>query len=95
MNNDRSDHLISRRNAPESSPALLGGGLVVSDYAEAEIKNVDRISSPSNLKITDLRAATDVKPGPSSCTTVPLSRARHFEPTTQWNNEHSWDRLWS
>lgn len=70
MKNNKSDHLISRRNALKSSAALLGCGLVASDYAGVEIKNVNTNSSPSNLKITDLRVATVVKPGPSPNTIV-------------------------
>ncbi len=65
MKNDKSDHLVSRRNILKSSAALLGSSLVASEYAEAEIKNVNTNSSPSELKITDLRVATIVKPGPS------------------------------
>lgn len=38
--------------------------------AEVEVKNVNTNSSPSTLKITDLRVATVVKPGPSPCTIV-------------------------
>jgi L-alanine-DL-glutamate epimerase-like enolase superfamily enzyme len=34
------------------------------------VKNVNTNSSPSTLKITDLRVATVVKPGPSPCTIV-------------------------
>jgi L-alanine-DL-glutamate epimerase-like enolase superfamily enzyme len=45
--------------------------LVGSDaVTEAEVKNVNTNSSPSTLKITDLRVATVVKPGPSPCTIV-------------------------
>jgi L-alanine-DL-glutamate epimerase-like enolase superfamily enzyme len=44
---------------------------VGSDAADAaEVKNVNTNSSPSSLKITDLRVATVVKPGPSPCTIV-------------------------
>jgi L-alanine-DL-glutamate epimerase-like enolase superfamily enzyme len=38
--------------------------------AEPEFRNVNTNSSPSGLKITDLRVATVVKPGPSPCTIV-------------------------
>lgn len=47
MKNDKSDHLTSRRNALKSSAAILGGGLVMSDYAGAEIKNVNRRDTKS------------------------------------------------
>jgi hypothetical protein len=57
----------NRRNILKSSAAVLGGALLGRD-AEAEqdtpVKNVNTHSSPSTLKITDLRIATVVKPGP-------------------------------
>ena len=37
---------------------------------EAEIKNVNLASSPSTLKITDMRYAVIVKPGPSPCVLI-------------------------
>jgi len=43
---------------------------MASNYAEVEVENVNKNSSPSNLKITDLRVATVVKPGPSPCTII-------------------------
>ncbi|MEJ2007476.1 MAG: hypothetical protein P8Z30_04835 [Acidobacteriota bacterium] len=55
MKSDKSDHLISRWNALKSSAALLGGGLVASDYAGANIKNVNTKPSPSKLKTTAQR----------------------------------------
>ena len=54
---------------------MLGGALLGSKArAEQEpaIKNVNTNSSPSTLKITDLRIATLRKPGPSPCTIVRL-----------------------
>src|SRR6201987_3933036 len=45
----------------------LGGALLVGESAEAYPKAVNTNSSPSALKITDLRVATIVKPGPSPC----------------------------
>ncbi len=65
MKGDRPDYLVSRRNVLKSSAAFFGTGLAASDYAGAEIKNVNTNSNPSALKITDLRVATVVKPGPS------------------------------
>ena len=38
--------------------------------AEPEIKNVNTASSPSSLKITDMRYAVVVKPGPSPCVII-------------------------
>ena len=67
MKSDQSDYLISRRNVLKSSAAALGGSLLSSDYDGAEVMNVNTNSSPSDLKITDLRVATIVQPGPSPC----------------------------
>jgi L-alanine-DL-glutamate epimerase-like enolase superfamily enzyme len=65
------DTTLGRREVLKTSAAVLGGALVGSDAgAEAEVKNVNTNSSPSTLKITDLRVATVVKPGPSPCTIV-------------------------
>ena len=64
---------ISRRAALQSSAAMLGGALVGGRAAaspEPQFQNVNTNSSPSTLKITDLRVATVVKPGPSPCTIV-------------------------
>ena len=66
---------IGRRTLFKSSAAMLGGALL-SKEAEADqetpVKNVNTHSSPSTLKITDLRIATVVKPGPSPCTIIRL-----------------------
>ncbi len=66
---------FGRRALLQSSAAALGGALLGRN-AEAEqespVKNVNTHSSPSTLKITDLRVATVVKPGPSPCTIVRL-----------------------
>src|SRR5579885_448165 len=66
---------VGRRALLQSSAAALGGALLGRN-AEAEqespVKNVNTHSSPSTLKITDLRVATVVKPGPSPCTIVRL-----------------------
>ncbi|SPE24702.1 Mandelate racemase/muconate lactonizing enzyme, C-terminal domain protein [Acidobacteriia bacterium SbA2] len=65
------DTTLGRREVLKTSAAVLGGALVGGDaVAEAEVKNVNTNSSPSTLKITDLRVATVVKPGPSPCTIV-------------------------
>ena len=65
---------LDRRDALKTSAAILGGAFIGSEAAasEAEIRNVNMNSSPSSLKITDLRVATVVKPGPSPCTIVRL-----------------------
>jgi L-alanine-DL-glutamate epimerase-like enolase superfamily enzyme len=62
---------IDRRRVLKSSLALLAGGAVGTlAEAEPEIKNVNTASSPSSLKITDMRYAVVVKPGPSPCVLI-------------------------
>ena len=62
---------MNRRSVLKSSLALLAGGAVgPMAAAESEIKNVNTASSPSNLKITDMRYAVIVKPGPSPCALI-------------------------
>src|ERR1700760_3767121 len=65
---------FNRRGVLKSSMAVLGGGLLSRyslEKAAAEqapaVKNVNLNSSPSTLKITDMRYAIVVKPGPSPC----------------------------
>src|ERR1700733_3505094 len=65
---------FNRRGVLKSSMAAMAGGLLSRyslEKAAAEtqpaIKNVNTASSPSTLKITDLRYAIIVKPGPSPC----------------------------
>ncbi len=60
-------NLIGRRGVLKGSAAVLGGAWVGGEPVEAYPKNVNTNSSPSALKITDLRVATVVKPGPSPC----------------------------
>src|SRR5581483_232288 len=57
---------LGRRDVLKSSAWALGGALLA-ESAEAYPKAVNTNSSPSTLKITDLRVATVVKPGPSPC----------------------------
>jgi L-alanine-DL-glutamate epimerase-like enolase superfamily enzyme len=64
-NNGR--HTLDRRNLLKTSALALGGTLLIGDSAEAYPKAVNTNSSPSTLKITDMRVATVVKPGPSPC----------------------------
>jgi len=67
------DATIDRRGVLKTSAAVLGGALMGTDAAageEPEFRNVNTNSSPSDLKITDLRVATVVKPGPSPCTLI-------------------------
>jgi len=65
MSNQR--QLFNRRELFRSSVALLGSSLLGSDAVEGYPKGVNTNSRPSDLKITDLRVATVVKPGPSPC----------------------------
>ncbi len=66
---------MDRRSVLKSSAAMMSGALLGTD-AEAgagpQIHNVNTHSSPSSLKITDLRVATVVKPGPSPCPIIRL-----------------------
>src|ERR1700690_2422341 len=65
------DLRLNRRNILKSSLALLAGGAVGKvAKGEPEIKNVNLASSPSSLKITDMRFAVIVKPGPSPCVLI-------------------------
>ena len=58
---------LDRRNLLKTSALALGGTLMASDSAGAYPMAVNTNSSPSTLKITDMRVATIVKPGPSPC----------------------------
>src|SRR5215831_13619743 len=57
---------IDRRDILKTS-ALALGGVLLAESAEAYPRNVNINSKPADLKITDLRVATVVKPGPSPC----------------------------
>ena len=58
---------FSRREMLQTSALALGGARLAGEPLEAYPKGVNTNSSPSTLKITDLRVATVVKPGPSPC----------------------------
>jgi L-alanine-DL-glutamate epimerase-like enolase superfamily enzyme len=60
-------HIVTRRGVLKGSAAALGSALLASEPMEAYPKGVNTNSSPSELKITDMRVATVVKPGPSPC----------------------------
>jgi L-alanine-DL-glutamate epimerase-like enolase superfamily enzyme len=63
---------IGRRDLFKTSAGIVGGALLSREAAaeQAPQKNVNANSSPSALRITDLRVATIVKPGPSPCTII-------------------------
>jgi L-alanine-DL-glutamate epimerase-like enolase superfamily enzyme len=59
-----------RREMLKASAMMMGGGLLPDEPLEAYPNGVNTNSRPSKLKITDLRVATVVKPGPSPCPIV-------------------------
>lgn len=62
---------FDRRSMIKTSLTALGGGaLGCMANAQPEVKNVNLASSPSSLKITDMRYAVIVKPGPSPCVLI-------------------------
>ena len=63
-------HLFDRRDLLKTSAMGLGGALLLGQPKEAFPKAVNAGSGPSALKITDLRVATIVKPGPSPCSII-------------------------
>jgi L-alanine-DL-glutamate epimerase-like enolase superfamily enzyme len=65
-------NMFGRRDVLKTSALALGAGLLSKEPAEAYPKGVNTNSSPSTLKITDLRIATVVKPGPSPCPIIRL-----------------------
>jgi L-alanine-DL-glutamate epimerase-like enolase superfamily enzyme len=62
--------LLDRREILKSSAGILGTSLLTREAMELYPKNVNTNSRPSDLKITDLRVATIVKPGPSPCSLI-------------------------
>ncbi|MGB7845200.1 MAG: mandelate racemase/muconate lactonizing enzyme family protein [Candidatus Acidiferrum sp.] len=61
---------FGRRDVLKSSALALGGTLLSGKSTEVYAKGVNASSGPSSLKITDLRVATVVKPGPSPCSII-------------------------
>jgi len=64
---DASKKFFERREILKTSAMVLGSTLLASESIEAYPKGVNTNSNPSALKITDMRVATIVKPGPSPC----------------------------
>jgi len=73
MTNDQTPRL-NRRNLLKSSLAVAAGAALSpaarAAQQEPAIKNVNANSSPSTLKITDMRYAVIEKPGPSPCVII-------------------------
>jgi L-alanine-DL-glutamate epimerase-like enolase superfamily enzyme len=65
--NRKGGNAFGRRDILKASALALGGTLLSREASGALAKGVNTNSSPSTLKITDLRVATVVKPGPSPC----------------------------
>src|ERR1039457_3325774 len=65
---------VGRRDLFKTSAAIIGGALLSREAAAEQTaqRNVNTNSGPSALKITDLRVATVVKPGPSPCSIIRL-----------------------
>ncbi|HTK87146.1 MAG TPA: mandelate racemase/muconate lactonizing enzyme family protein [Nitrospiraceae bacterium] len=61
---------INRRDLLKTSALGLGSSFLFTEAAEAYPRGVNTNSRPSDLKITDLRVATIVKPGPSPCSII-------------------------
>ena len=59
--------VFGRREMLKISAIAMGSGLLRTEFAETHPKGVNTNSTPSMLKITDLRVATIAKPGPSPC----------------------------
>jgi L-alanine-DL-glutamate epimerase-like enolase superfamily enzyme len=68
----KSSGKIGRRDLFKTSAGVMAGALLSREAAAEQPvqRNVNSNSSPSALRITDLRVATIVKPGPSPCTIV-------------------------
>ncbi len=67
---NRNQFAMNRRGVLKTSAAMLGGALLgkrAKAEPETQFRNVNTNSSPSTLKITDMRYAMVVKPGPSPC----------------------------
>ncbi len=65
--NKSDPYLMNRRGVLKGSAAALGGAFLGGEPTEAYPKGVNTNSNPSALKITDMRIATVVKPGPGPC----------------------------
>jgi hypothetical protein len=78
MSND--DGRIGRRSLVRNSAGIVGGALLAREATAEEPvqQNVNTNSSPSALKITDLRVAVVMKPGLSPCQSFASIRIRAY-----------------
>jgi L-alanine-DL-glutamate epimerase-like enolase superfamily enzyme len=69
---------LGRRDLFKTSAGIIGGALLSREAAaeQAAQRNVNTSSSPSALKITDLRVAVVAKPGPSPCPIIRLDTSQ-------------------
>src|SRR5579872_1621998 len=58
---------FNRRAIFKASALAAAGSVLLDEPGWASLNSINTNSSPSTLKITDLRVATVVKPGPSPC----------------------------
>src|SRR5215831_13420369 len=63
---EKNSGMMGRRDVLKTSALALSGNLLT-DSLEAHPKVVNTNSSPSALRVTDLRVAVVAKPGPSPC----------------------------
>jgi hypothetical protein len=63
-------HLFDRRRVLKTSAMTLGGAWLFGGDGTGVSKAVNTNSSPAALRITHLRVATIVKPGPSPCPVI-------------------------
>src|SRR5437867_3059280 len=63
---------FNRRDVIKTSALAIGGGLLLDQPLHAYPRAVNTNSAPSQLKISDMRVATVVKPGPSPCPIIRL-----------------------
>jgi L-alanine-DL-glutamate epimerase-like enolase superfamily enzyme len=73
---NKSGNRFDRRDVLKSSALALGGTLLSGKSVEVNANGVNTSSGPSTLKITDLRVATVVKPGPSPCTIIRIDTSQ-------------------
>src|SRR5438477_11524116 len=67
---------FNRRDIMKTSALALGSTLLIGEPLKAYPKAVNTNSSPCTLKITDLRVATIVKPGPSPCPIIRIDTSQ-------------------